>query len=311
MITVQGLTKNYGPTRALSGVNFSVSKGEVVGFLGPNGAGKTTTMKILTGYLMPDDGKAEVAGYDVVESPVEVKRRIGYLPESTPLYTEMWVREYLHFIADVREIPKSNRAAAMDRVVQICSLGDVLYKQIGELSKGFRQRVGLAQAMLHDPEILILDEPTVGLDPNQIAEIRDLIRKLGSEKTVILSTHILSEVQATCSRVLIVSGGKLVADGSVSDLTSEKAGEIVHVTWRAPIAQAETAIQSLSSIAGIQEKISEGGKCSFVLRSKGGDQACEDLFELAVSKGWKISELRRDSATLEDVFRRMTTEGQL
>lgn len=314
MIQVQKLTKSYGPTRALDQVDFSIQRGEVVGFLGPNGAGKTTTMKILTGYLLPDSGKAQLADFDVVEHPLEIKRRIGYLPESTPLYTEMWVDDYLQFIAEVREIPKEKRAAAIDRVEGMCSLGNVRRKAIAELSKGYRQRVGLAQAMIHDPEILILDEPTVGLDPNQIAEIRDLIRALGREKTVILSTHILSEVQATCSRALIISRGKIVADGSVQQLMGSGAGETIHLVWKAPIEQAEAALKSLAVITGIRDQRTQNGRSEFVLEAKAsdgksGEDICEEIFALASSKGWKISELRRESATLEDVFRKLTMAG--
>lgn len=310
MIEVEGLTKSYGANLALDHIQFSIRKGEIVGFLGPNGAGKTTTMKILTGYLMPDEGTAQVAGLDVREHAVETKRRVGYLPESTPLYTEMWVEEYLGFMAQVREIPKKDRRAAITRVAEACGLKGVLRKSIGELSKGYRQRVGLAQAMIHDPEILILDEPTVGLDPNQIAEIRDLIRRLGQEKTVILSTHILSEVEATCGRALIISQGRIVADGQVSDLLGAKAGETIYLTWKAPLETAEAALQGLACVSSIAEKSQTNGRSRFALRSKGGDEACEEIFALAAAKGWKISQLHRESASLEQVFRQLTGEAK-
>ncbi|MGH7150401.1 MAG: ABC transporter ATP-binding protein, partial [Planctomycetota bacterium] len=209
MIRVQGLTKHYGPVVALEGVSFEIGRGEVVGFLGPNGAGKTTTMKILTGYLHADRGGAEVAGHSVFREPLAVKRQIGYLPESTPLYAEMRVDHYLDFVGSVRGIAAGDRRGALDRVVGACALEGVMKKQVGELSRGYRQRVGLAQALLHDPPILVLDEPTSGLDPNQIVEIRGLIRSLASRKTILLSTHILPEVRETCRRVLILHEGRI------------------------------------------------------------------------------------------------------
>ena len=226
MIEVRDLTKNYGGFTALQGLTFQVPRGQVVGFLGPNGAGKSTTMKILTGYAEQTSGSASVAGIDVSADPVAARQNIGYLPESNPLYEEMMVKEYLDFIAEIRKVPTGRKAARIRDVVERCGLGNMLGKDIGHLSKGYRQRVGLAQAILHDPDLLILDEPTSGLDPNQIVEIRNLIREIGEEKTVIMSTHILSEVQNTASRVLIINEGKLVADDSPESLTHEEGGTL-------------------------------------------------------------------------------------
>ncbi len=224
MIEVAGLTKDYGLHRAVDQVSFNVRRGEVLGFLGPNGAGKSTTMKMLTCFLAPTAGRAKVAGHDVFDASIEVRRRIGYLPEDTPIYRDMTVVEYLRFAAEMRGMESDKIAGRIKEIGQRCGLADVAGKLVGELSKGFRQRVGLAQAMLHDPDILILDEPTSGLDPNQIVEIRSLIKEIGQEKTVILSTHILPEVQATCSRIVIISGGKLVADGTPDSLRAAREG---------------------------------------------------------------------------------------
>src|SRR5947207_12534994 len=222
MIEVEGLTKNYGLTRAVDKVSFSVRRGEVLGFLGPNGAGKSTTMKILTCFLAPTAGRAMVAGHDVFDDSLEVRKRIGYLPEDTPIYRDMTVVEYLQFAAAMRGMERDKVGGRIKEIGGRCGLSNVAGKLVGELSKGYRQRLGLAQAMLHDPDILILDEPTSGLDPNQIVEIRQLIKELGQEKTVILSTHILPEVQATCSRVVIISDGRLVADGRPDDLVARE-----------------------------------------------------------------------------------------
>ena len=234
MIQVENLTKDYGPFRAVDSVSFNVRKGEVLGFLGPNGAGKSTTMKILTCFLAPTGGTARVAGLDVYEHSLEVRKRIGYLPEDTPIYRDMTVLEFLEFVAEMRGMSRDKRQAGIREVGGRCGLGDVAGKLIGELSKGYRQRVGLAQAMVHDPDIVILDEPTSGLDPNQIVEIRDLIREVGREKTVILSTHILPEVQATCSRMIIINKGKVVADGTPDELRARERGARHHVLIEVP-----------------------------------------------------------------------------
>src|SRR5215470_14006585 len=218
MIKVEGLTKRYARTVAVDDISFEVQKGQIVGFLGPNGAGKTTTMRVLTCFLPPTSGTANVAGFDVIEKPIEVKKRIGYLPETPPLYPEMEVIEYLNFVGRIKGVPKANLSKRIDEVMEKCAVTDVRAREIGKLSKGYRQRVGLAQAILHNPDVLILDEPTAGLDPHQIIETRDLIKGLAGNHTIILSTHILPEVEATCERVIIISKGRLVATDSVSNL---------------------------------------------------------------------------------------------
>jgi len=317
MIQVENLTKDYGPARAVDKVTFNVRKGEVLGFLGPNGAGKSTTMKMLTCFLSPTAGTAKVAGFDVFSDSLEVRRRIGYLPEDTPIYRDMTVLEYLQFAAEMRGMdPKTSRG----RIKEIggrCGLSDVAGKLVGELSKGYRQRLGLAQAMLHDPDILILDEPTSGLDPNQIVEIRSLIKEIGKERTVILSTHILPEVQATCSRILIISGGKLVADGTPEALRSrEKRGRyrlVLHAggaAFRAPEAAQEAIRGSLARLGGVgacQAVTGEDGAYTFGVDAATSDDLRPVLFKAAVDNKWTLLELVRESVSLEDVFRNLTT----
>ena len=227
MIKVEGLTKRYGDVTAVEDISFQVKKGEIVGFLGPNGAGKTTTMRIITGFLPSTDGTVTVSGFDIFEQPMEVKRRIGYLPEHPPVYGDMTVEGYLKFVAKIRGVPRSGRAEAMDRVISHCGLKEARNTIIGKLSKGYKQRVGLAQAMIHDPEVLILDEPTIGLDPKQIIEIRELIKSLAGEQTIILSTHILPEVTMICQRCLIIDRGRIVADDSMENLTAQESLESV------------------------------------------------------------------------------------
>jgi ABC-2 type transport system ATP-binding protein len=307
MIEVENLTKSFGSTQALRGVSFSVQRGEIVGFLGPNGAGKSTTMKILTCFIPADSGRATVAGYDVFEDSLEVRKRVGYLPENTPLYYEMSVVDFLKFVAGVRRIPKSKIHERIRNVVAQTGLEGAVGKTIGELSKGYRQRVGLAQALIHEPDILILDEPTSGLDPNQIKEIRDLIREIGKEKTVILSTHILPEVTATCDRAIIIHNGRVVASGTPDELMAlGAAGNSVVVRIRGP---REEVQQKLAQVPGVQEVSlldSEDG-CSR-LRVIGGEpfQLAERIFETAASNKWPLSELQPESATLEDVFAQLT-----
>ena len=308
MIKVDNLTKYYGPTLAVDSVSFEITRGQVVGFLGPNGAGKTTTMRIVTCFLDPSSGTASVAGHDILDSPLEVRRRIGYLPENCPLYTHMNVVEYLHYIAELHQVPKSERSRRVKEMIGITSLGDVVYKDIGELSRGYRQRVGLAQAMVHDPDILILDEPTNGLDPNQIIEMRQLIKKIGREKTIILSTHIMQEVTATCSRVLIINDGRLVAQGSPDELTSQAQGkETVVISLKG---EEENIYESLRQARFVEsfnkkEAESEGGWLALEVQSTSGDIR-EELFRLAVEKNWGLRELRSERMSLEEVFARIT-----
>ena len=252
MIEVHELSKDYGLTRALRGVSFTVERGDVLGFLGPNGAGKTTTMKILTGFLLPTGGRASVDGLDVVRDSLEVRRRIGYLPESTPLYTEMRVDEYLTFVAEIRGVPGSRLRSAIGRVVELCGLRRVTGKNILELSKGYRQRVGLAQAMVHEPDVLILDEPTSGLDPNQIIEIRGLIERIGDEHTVILSTHYLQEVEKSCNRIIVVSQGKIAADDTQANLIASLPVGPVLAGIRGPDDHIRAQIAELLPGAGVE-----------------------------------------------------------
>src|SRR5213076_133235 len=289
MIEVDSLTKNYGAFRAVDGVSFNVRKGEVLGFLGPNGAGKSTTMKILTCYLAPTGGTARVAGHDVFEHSLEVRQRIGYLPEDTPIYRDMTVLELLRFVADVRGMARDKREARIREIGGRCGLGDVAGKLVGELSKGFRQRVGLAQAMLHDPDIVILDEPTSGLDPNQIVEIRSLIKEIGREKTVILSTHILPEVQATCSRVVIISGGKLVADGTPNELRARERGGRYRVVVESNGVAKDAIRDQLASLSGVTrcEVIAgEDGSHAFAIDAGSSSDLRKPIFRAAVDNRW-------------------------
>jgi len=306
MISVQNLTKNYGETKALDNVSFEVRDGEVLGFLGPNGAGKSTAMKIITGFIAPTKGTAKVNEFDIVDNSFEIRKKVGYLPESNPLYTEMKIMEYLNFVAAARQIAKTKRQSAINKMIEVCGLKQMIGKQISELSKGYRQRVGLAQAMIHDPDILIMDEPTSGLDPNQIVEIRDLIKKIGEKKTVILSTHILPEVTATCSRVVIINQGKIVAQGTADELTSGAGKEIVYTKIRG---HEEAIRQGLSRIQGVREMKKLGQDADgvgFSIEVSEGDGR-EAVFKTAVSNGWIILELYRKRDNLEDVFRRLTT----
>ncbi|MDW8283920.1 MAG: ATP-binding cassette domain-containing protein [Myxococcales bacterium] len=311
MIHVEGLTKHYGNVVAVAGISFDVHAGEVLGFLGPNGAGKTTTMRILTSYLSPTGGRAEVAGFDVFTQSLQARARIGYLPEGTPLYRDMTVLEYLHFVCDVRGIPRGEtRTSRLRRVVDQCGLGDRLGFLIGELSKGFRQRVGLAQAIVHEPEVLILDEPTSGLDPNQIVEIRQVIKQIGQEKTVIFSTHIMQEVQAVCSRVLIISDGKIVADGTPEQLQSSAQGQMeISVELEAPAAEAREALSRVEGVAGVQAVASDaapGNRHRFLVLARPGADPRAAIFRMAVERRFVLTEMVRERASLEDVFRKLT-----
>ncbi|MFT3837264.1 MAG: ATP-binding cassette domain-containing protein [Myxococcaceae bacterium] len=313
MIEIEKLTKRYGLTEALKGLSFQVPKGQVVGFLGPNGAGKSTTMRILAGFASATSGVAKVAGIDVSEHPVEARRRIGYLPENNPLYEEMMVLDFLGFIAEVREVPKAQRRERIRNAIERCGLQPAFNKDIGQLSKGFRQRVGLAQAILHEPDLLILDEPTSGLDPNQIVEIRSLIKQLGEEKTVILSTHILSEVQSTCSRALIINDGKLVADDSPEHLAAGGAGGSVSVVLGsrsgAPMDAAllATVLRSVPGVTQVETAEAESSDTlGFRLRYANEDPR-RALFEAAVKNDLVLLEVKRTQASLEDTFRKLTS----
>jgi ABC-2 type transport system ATP-binding protein len=310
MIQVENLTKTYGMNRAVDRVSFNVHKGEVLGFLGPNGAGKSTTMKILTCFLAPTEGSAKVAGFDVFDQSLEVRERVGYLPEDTPLYRDMSVREHLEFAANMHGMKGDRIGARIKEIGARCGLTDVAGKLVGELSKGYRQRVGLAQAMLHDPDILILDEPTSGLDPNQIVEIRQLIKEVGKEKTVILSTHILPEVEATCSRVLIISGGKLVADGSPDELRARQKATRYRLVLEADGTPADAVKTKLGALAGVvacQKVEGEAKTFTFDIDGKPASDLRKPLYQAAVESKWTLLELSREAASLEDVFRNLTT----
>jgi ABC-2 type transport system ATP-binding protein len=311
VIEAVALVKRYGPVEAVRDVSFTVSRGEIVGLLGPNGAGKTTIMKILTCFLFPSEGTARVAGRDVFEDPVGVKSVVGYLPENAPLYTDLSVSEYLGFIADARGMRGAPRRERLSRVTEECGLSDVLNRGIGELSKGYRQRTGLAQAMLHDPAILILDEPTTGLDPHQIVEIRELIKGFGREKTVILSTHILQEVEATCQRILILNEGRIAAQGTREEIERELRGEVLlDLSLRCPSPQ---TAGSLGGVPGVRSVIfaeqTPAGHLSVKLSLTPDSGAEEAVFDWAVANGVKILAMVPRRLSLEDIFIRLTEEG--
>jgi ABC-2 type transport system ATP-binding protein len=305
MIAVKNLTKRYGEVAAVDDISFQISKGEVVGFLGPNGAGKSTTMKMITGYLGADAGEIFIDGRPLGEDPTLAKSKIGYLPENNPLYEDMCVVDYLLFVAEMRGLDPTAREQAVRRNVGLYGLREVAGKDIGELSKGYRQRVGLAQASLSDPPIMILDEPTSGLDPNQIIEIRNLIKEIGRSKTVVLSTHHLAEVEATCSRVLIISNGRLVADDTPRALEDRAAAEMLFVRVKG----AGDLAAGLAAAHGVRRVKGDGAVGDwrqFTLAVETGADAAEGVFDACVAHGWKLAELRKVETTLEDVFTQLT-----
>ena len=305
-IRIEGLTKRYGRQKAVDNISFEVRTGEIVGFLGPNGAGKTTTMKIITGYLLADDGKVEIGGQQVDNENMEIRRKIGYLPESNPLYYDMAVPDYLHFAGSLQGLGGEKLKMAVRENIVKCGLQPEKHKRIGELSKGYKQRVGLAQAMIGNPEILILDEPTSGLDPNQIIEIRKLIRQLGKEKTVILSTHILQEVEATCDRLIIINNGKIVADGTSSNLKQQSEGrELITVTIEdGEINDIYNSLQLLSTVGLVD--FADRSRNRFSIQSKPGLSSKRDIFKLCSEKGWIMTEMTPVENKLEDIFRNLT-----
>ncbi len=308
MISVRNLIKYYGSTLAVDNVSFEVEKGTVVGFLGPNGAGKSTTVRIITCYLSPSSGTALVDNHDVQTDSLEVRKKIGYLPENAPLYHDMNVIDYLEFMQNMRRGKSGANGAHIKTAVERCGLADVLHKSIGELSKGYRQRVGLAQALVHDPEILILDEPTVGLDPNQIIEIRDLIRELGRDKTIILCSHILPEVEATCNRVLIINEGKIVADGAPSELQAsfEGRGKIQLLIKN----NFDSFMDKIERLDEVEKVISagntEGAHLRLTVETEKSRDLREEIFRLCVENQTVLLEMKREETSLEDVFRRLT-----
>ena len=308
MIDVTDLTKSYGPIEALGGITFHIAPGEIVGLLGPNGAGKTTAIKILTGYLHPDEGTVTVNGLDVLTNTREVQTQIGYLPESAPLYPELSVQAYLKMIAELREIPEQDQPARISEAVYATGLADHVIRPIGQLSKGFRQRVGLAQAIIHKPRLLILDEPTIGLDPTQIVEIRRLVRRLATHSTILFSTHILSEVEALCDRVIILINGQIRADARLSELASTS--DAILILQETP-SGADQALRTLSGVSEVETcSTSEGYPTYRILsqrdRTDGAD-LCPAIYDLAKQEGWALRELRRDVRTLETIFNELAT----
>lgn len=304
-IVIEDLTKKYGEQKAVNNISFEVKTGEVVGFLGPNGAGKSTTMKMITCYMTPTSGNITLDGVSVINQPEEVKKKIGYLPENNPLYTDMAIVDYLRFTAEIQGVEKSQISTRIGEMIDMCGLGVEKHKKIDELSKGYRQRVGLAQAMIHNPEVLILDEPTTGLDPNQIIEIRKLIKELGKEKTVILSSHILSEVEATCDRILIINKGRIVADGSSETLRQQSQGQEL-LTIQIEGAK-EEVYKGLLGLASVEKVDSLDGKEGFYrVQSKPENLSRKPIFDLCVSNKWYLTEMTGIETRLEDVFRELT-----
>jgi ABC-2 type transport system ATP-binding protein len=306
MITARGITKKFGDITAVNNISFSIRDGEITGLLGPNGAGKTTTLRMLTCFLRPDSGKITIGRYSIDENPVEVRKIIGYLPESAPVYGDMIVYDYLGFIADIRGIADPRRIA---EIGDQCGLNEVMHMEISQLSKGYRQRVGLAQALIHDPDILILDEPTSGLDPNQIIEIRNLIREIGKKKTVILSTHILPEVEATCDRVIIIDRGDIVADDSTANLQADSSG-MKRFVVKISGADYPALSSELGKLAGVVkvEELQDGGLVGARVTADGGDIR-PDIFKIISSKNWVLYELLQEQRSLERVFRELTGGG--
>jgi ABC-2 type transport system ATP-binding protein len=305
-IVVDQITKTYGTQKAVDNLSFTVKTGEVLGFLGPNGAGKSTTMKAITCYLYPNEGDIRVGGFSVRENPDEVKKHIGYLPENNPLYQDMPVIDYLMFTAELQGVDKTRVRERIAEMIQVCGIKSEKHKKIRELSKGYRQRVGLAQAMIHDPEVLILDEPTTGLDPNQIVEIRELIRKIGQEKTVILSSHILAEVEAACDRILIINKGKIVADGTPDQLRQRaKGNEMLQVEIKnGDPNQIFKSLQSLPTVMMVDYPGTPDEH--FLVQSREGENSAKAIFDLCVQNNWYISELTPVKTKLEDIFREVT-----
>ncbi len=312
MITVNNLTKRFGDLVAVNDISFAIRKGEITGLLGPNGAGKTTTLRMLTCYLAPDAGSVVVGDYLASMNPIEVRRIIGYLPESAPLYADMIVYDYLWYVGQIREIPAETLPTRIREIANVCGLAEVMHKNIGDLSKGYKQRVGLAHAMIHDPEILILDEPTSGLDPNQIVEIRNVIKEIGKRKTVILSTHILSEVEATCDRVIIIDRGKIAADSTTRELT--EGGDAGNsVTLRVSGVEFGTladAIRRLDGVSDIREAVDREGLTAANVLTGTASDVRPSIFRLIADKGWTLYEMKQEQQTLENIFRKLTRGGE-
>ncbi|HLF03647.1 MAG TPA: ABC transporter ATP-binding protein [Dehalococcoidia bacterium] len=311
MIEVRDLTHYYGPRPAIDGVTFDVKRGEILGFLGPNGAGKTTTMRIITGFMPPTRGKVTVAGYDVVEQSLEVRKRVGYLPETVPLYTEMTVTSYLKYMGSLRGVPPKRLPLRIGEVIELCRLGDYRKTIIGKLSKGFRQRVGVAQAILHEPEVLVLDEPTIGIDPIQVVETRRLIQDLGREQTVVLSSHILPEVSMLCQRVLIIHQGRIVAEDTPQRLAQSLQGvERIEVEVRGPVAEVAAALRR---VKGVTEVTPPSGRNNhvYVVQARHGQDLRDEISKAIIGGGWGLLSMRMSTMSLEDIFLRLTTQEEL
>jgi ABC-2 type transport system ATP-binding protein len=311
MIQLSQVSKSYNGVKAVDDVTLSIPSGQILGFLGPNGAGKTTTMRMITCYMPPTSGTITVDGLDVGEQSLDVRRKIGYLPEMAPVYQDMNVLDYLDYVSDLRRIPDDKRRSRIKEIIARCGLEEVLHKDVGELSKGYRQRVGLAQAMVHDPDILVLDEPTAGLDPNQIAEIRMLIKELGRAKTVILSTHILSEVQATCSRIVIINQGRIVADDTPEGLQAGAEGRSVLLsTLKTSAGDVVAKTRTLAGVEDVRPVPSGNGQVKLRVETAIGRDVREEFFRLAVRENWVILEINLEAHSLEDVFHKLTVEGK-
>jgi ABC-2 type transport system ATP-binding protein len=310
MIEVENLSKTYSGFRAVQGISFHVKKGEIVGFLGPNGAGKSTTMKVLAGYLPPTDGRISIAGFDVVTDSIEVRKRIGYMPENVPLYTDMRVNEFLRFRAELKKVARRKIKDRVETVKQLCSLKDVENKIIGTLSKGYRQRVGLADAMVHEPELLILDEPTIGLDPNQIRAVRDLIKDLGQHHTILLSTHILSEVELTCARVLVINRGRIEASDTPANLTKlVRGGGSIVLEVKAPGADVVAKIKEVAKIEDVEIELPGDGDWTHAkIFAEPGVDVREAIYSVVRQNNWPLRELSRVKATLEEAFVELTQD---
>lgn len=307
-ITVENLTKEYGSQKAVDNISFQVKTGEILGFLGPNGAGKSTTMKIITCFLSPTHGSVQLDGFNIDKHSEEVRRRIGYLPENNPLYTDMSIFDYLHLSAALQNVPDTEIPGRIKQMVDICGLGPECHKDINELSKGYRQRVGLAQALIHDPDVLILDEPTTGLDPNQIVEIRSLIKEIGKQKTVMLSSHILKEVEATCDRILIINKGKLVADGSTEELKARSSASnrlLVQIRGDG-VQESLFGLESVAQVTPAGDTANE----SWHVDTVNGMDSREEIFQLCVQNDWVLLQLTPLQSSLEDVFRKLTAKTE-
>jgi ABC-2 type transport system ATP-binding protein len=309
VIEVQHLTKRYGRVTAVDDVSFRVERGEILGFLGPNGAGKTTTMRILTGYMPATEGRAVVAGFDVFNEPLEAKRRTGYLPETPPLYPDMTVREYLDFVARIKAVPSAERKSRVDAIMERTRVADMATRHCAKLSKGYRQRVGLAQALIHNPEVLILDEPTAGLDPKQIIETRDLIRNLAGDHTIILSTHILPEVAQTCQRVIIINRGRVVAVDTPDNLTARLRGaETMFVQVDAPGQDVAAALAAIGGVTRVVAADGRGPAGGYEVESDRGTDVRREIARTVVNRGWGLLELRPMRMSLEEIFLQVTTD---